>query len=289
MSFFDEDIKKSVWEGKIPVVFTLSPNDLTSHLPPSSIALMVPRNSYFPLITNAVRDHFSFSTLVISDELWLEYKGAPLKWHIPVGVLFDTLVGDTGTPTQWNLTVHFQSYPERTLLRCPNEEFWAINKLFYPQTSSGYKHVPIRLVQANRAPVQDLIAPLGDNGTEVTLETLFGRIPFSSIHLATQTQTENLSPTQSSHQSSPPSPSHSTSSGNHNADSFTTLLQYLKSGSGRYCIQGIEPPLESSLVWLSEYFSHPDNFFSTSTSTPINTSTSSFTSPSSQATPPFYH
>ena len=28
----------------------------------------------------------------------------------------------------------------------------------------------------------------------------------------------------------------------------------------RVIIQGIEPPLETSLQWLSEHFSHPDNF-----------------------------
>eukprot|EP01132_Coremiostelium_polycephalum_P004055 gene4055-5077_t len=324
MSFFDEDIKKSVWEGKIPVIFSLSPNDLTSHMPPASFTLMAPRNSYFPLITGTVKDHFSSSTLLFQlDEMWLEYNGIPIKWHYPIGVLYDTLVGSDPhniTSQQWNLVVHFQSYPEKTILKCQNEDsvktyyknvlkeanfikhgditklnnlninqsnelwdglknhdydkFWSINKIFFPNSSSGYKNIPFRIIYNNKPPIQELIPPLDSSGAEITLENLFSRISFSSISnlLSPSSSSSSSSTTTSpSLQLSSPTSSFNNNSNNQESSTSTTtttstantessLLQHILSSSVKYKIQGIEPPLESSLAWLSEYFSHPDNF-----------------------------
>ncbi|EFA82416.1 autophagy protein 5 [Heterostelium album PN500] len=333
MSFFDEDVKKSIWEGKIPIMFTLSPNDLTSHIPPSSLSfvivmmmmmmmltfanqktkkMFVPRNSYFPLITGVVKDHFSYSTLVISDsELWLEYKGIPLKWHIPIGVLFDMLVAtpDTTASQIWNITVHFQSFPEKVLLRCSNEDairtyyknvlkeanyikqgdinklnnlsinqtnelwdglklhdyekFWSINKMFYP--GNGYKHIPYRIIQNNKAPLQDLISPINENGQETTLESLFSKIAFNnSNNSSSNNNNNNNNSNNNSNNNNNIDTSNetqqSTTTLSSSSTNSTTLLQVLNSGSIRYSIQGIEPPLNSSLIWLGDYFSHPDNF-----------------------------
>lgn len=37
------------------------------------------------------------------DRIWFDYNGLPLKWHIPVGVLFDMLCCNADLP--WRLTV----------------------------------------------------------------------------------------------------------------------------------------------------------------------------------------
>ncbi|CAJ1456711.1 unnamed protein product [Effrenium voratum] len=39
-------------------------------------------------------------------ELWFDYNNIALKWHFPVGVLCDSLVG-LEVPVPWDLTVHF--------------------------------------------------------------------------------------------------------------------------------------------------------------------------------------
>ncbi|EGC33469.1 hypothetical protein DICPUDRAFT_80751 [Dictyostelium purpureum] len=338
MSFFDEDIKKSVWEGKIPIIFTLSPDDLTSHLPPSPYTFMAPRNSYFPLITSVVKEYFSSSTLVLLDEMWLEYRGIPLKWHVPIGVLYDTLVlsksGGVIEQPYWNIVVHFQSYPDKILLKCPNieavrtyyknvlkeatfikqgdinkfnnltinqsndlwdglknhdyDKFWSVNKKFAPNSYKEYKNIPIRLIINYKPPVQELIPVYdGENSTtEITLENLFSKIPYDSVsslfnYISNSNNTGNLSPPLS------PSDRNSAEVDNNIENSinqsslppsaeYSNLLQFMKACGIKYRIQGIEPPLDSSAVWLYEYFSHPDNFIYITLFDPSNLDNNSF-------------
>lgn len=41
---------------------------------------------------------------------WFDYRGLPLKWHLPLGVLYD-LVSEPGE-RPWTLTLHYQGYPD---------------------------------------------------------------------------------------------------------------------------------------------------------------------------------
>lgn len=53
------------------------------------------------------------------NEMWLEYNGAPLKWHLPIGVLHDLHAEDIQLP--WNITVHFDKFPENVIMHCHNK------------------------------------------------------------------------------------------------------------------------------------------------------------------------
>jgi len=92
----------------------------------SPLQLSVPRLSYLPLAASPrVRKYFesNVQSLMAREELWYSclWNGEriPLKWHYPIGVLYD-LYGLNALP--WTVTVHFAAFPAERLLRCPDEE-----------------------------------------------------------------------------------------------------------------------------------------------------------------------
>ncbi len=73
---------------------------------------MISRQTYFPLVMDKVQRHFSefVSTSIKNNEIWLDYNGTPLKWHYPVGLLFDLYAnegGESSANLPWNINVHF--------------------------------------------------------------------------------------------------------------------------------------------------------------------------------------
>ncbi|KAK9871414.1 hypothetical protein WA026_011665 [Henosepilachna vigintioctopunctata] len=108
----DREILRELWEGKLPVCFKLDLDEVVEMQQPDPFYLMVSRVSYFPLVIDKVRKHFL--RYVASDKMdqvmWLDYNGQPLKWHYPIGVLFDLLVSVDDLP--WTITAHFEKLPE---------------------------------------------------------------------------------------------------------------------------------------------------------------------------------
>jgi autophagy-related protein 5 len=90
-----------------------------------------PRLSYLPSLLPRLRAFFSPSLIEPSSQHhdgWFAFEGVPLKWHYPVGLLFDLYAGaDPATkssvdppeasPLPWRLTVHFSDWPLEDLVR----------------------------------------------------------------------------------------------------------------------------------------------------------------------------
>lgn len=119
-----EEVRKLIWEGCVPIQFHLTPNEVIVPQPPPPYFIMVPRNSYLPLISHKLYQHFASSAPVIGEEMWFEYNSTPIKWHYPVGVLYDLLVTSSlqQNTGPWKIDIHFQAYPSEHILRCPDEE-----------------------------------------------------------------------------------------------------------------------------------------------------------------------
>ncbi|XP_021082986.1 autophagy protein 5 isoform X3 [Mesocricetus auratus] len=134
----DKDVLRDVWFGRIPTCFTLYQDEITER-EAEPYYLLLPRVSYLTLVTDKVKKHFQ-KALRQEDvsEIWFEYEGTPLKWHYPIGLLFDLLASSSALP--WNITVHFKSFPEKDLLHCPSKDAVEAHFMSCMKEADALKH-----------------------------------------------------------------------------------------------------------------------------------------------------
>ncbi|XP_077018645.1 autophagy protein 5 isoform X1 [Tamandua tetradactyla] len=134
----DKDVLRDVWFGRIPACFTLYQDEITKR-EAEPYYLLLPRVSYLTLVTDKVKKHFQ-KVMRQEDisEIWFEYEGTPLKWHYPIGLLFDLLASSSALP--WNITVHFKSFPEKDLLHCPSKDVIEAHFMSCMKEADALKH-----------------------------------------------------------------------------------------------------------------------------------------------------
>lgn len=98
-----------IWNGTLNVTIVLE-NTSTEYLLP------IYRNSYFPLHFPAIVEYFARIQPEINNHpVWLEYKGTPLQWNLPVGVLYDLMM--LPQHDQWCLTLRYVlPYPGEAII-----------------------------------------------------------------------------------------------------------------------------------------------------------------------------
>ncbi|PKU76113.1 Autophagy protein 5 [Dendrobium catenatum] len=120
MELCSEEAVRLVWEGAIPLQIHLHESEVTTLPPPPPVLILGPRIGYLPLLVTVIKPHFNDTLPPGVDSVWFDYKGLPLKWYIPTGVLFDLLCAEPERP--WNLTVHFRGHPGEILTPCGGED-----------------------------------------------------------------------------------------------------------------------------------------------------------------------
>ncbi|CAL9127767.1 unnamed protein product [Musa acuminata var. zebrina] len=120
MEVFSEEAAKYVWGGAIPLQIRLHESEVTTLPPPPPALVLGSRIGYFPLLVPLIKPYFSSTLPPGEDTVWFDYNGLPLKWYVPIGVLFDLLSAEPERP--WNLTVHFRGYPGDVLTPCDSED-----------------------------------------------------------------------------------------------------------------------------------------------------------------------
>lgn len=261
----DREVLREIWDGKIPICFVLSEEDLAASAEqPDPLYFLVPRQSYFPLVTDKVTRHFQkYVNQEKQGEMWLEDEGQPLKWHYPIGVLFDLNGADNKLP--WTLSVHFQNFPEEELLHCPNKD--AVESYFMSMVkeADALKHrgqvINSMQKKDHRQLWMGLLTDKFDQFWSVNRklmehsgDELFKHIPFRIYQGDLQFIQRLFRPLSES-------------------GALHTLRDLLQQFFPQallpedselkmfhVIIQGIEPPLDTPIQWLSEHFSHPDNF-----------------------------
>ncbi|KAL3117163.1 hypothetical protein niasHT_007566 [Heterodera trifolii] len=120
----DFEARRTVWDSKVPVEFSLDNSEsvLATH---QSCFMMLSRVSYFPVYLDK-----TLKVLTSGDaseeqllNVWLQFDGQILKWHYPIGVLYDIYHGNAGDgqTTPWPITVHLKNFPDE-LIRCRTKE-----------------------------------------------------------------------------------------------------------------------------------------------------------------------
>ncbi|XP_074982713.1 autophagy protein 5 isoform X2 [Caretta caretta] len=134
----DKDVLRDVWFGRIPTCFMLYQDEITER-EAEPYYLLLPRISYLTLVTDKVKKHFQ-KVMRQEDvtEIWFEYEGTPLKWHFPIGLLFDLHASNTALP--WNITVHFKNFPEKDLLHCPSKDVIEAHFMACVKEADALKH-----------------------------------------------------------------------------------------------------------------------------------------------------
>ncbi|XP_063598057.1 autophagy protein 5-like [Penaeus indicus] len=255
----DREILREVWDGRVAVCVQLASEDCNTLSAPDPYYLMVPRLSYFPLVTEKVRKHFlRFITTELNDaEMWLESDGTPLKWHYPVGVLFDLHCGGASLP--WNLTAHFSHFPEHELIKCSSREVVESHFLSSLKEADGLKHRGQIITNMQSKDHKQLWMGLCNDKfdqfwainrklMDSSSEEGFKHIPFR-LHLPCQPPIQRLI-----------RPLADDGRKITLGDLLQEFLPDSNNEGDRVVIQGIEAPRETPLQWLSEHLSHPDNF-----------------------------
>jgi autophagy-related protein 5 len=139
------DLQSKIWTGSIPLEIHLSASDCRTYDDSEPYFIQVPRLSYLAFILPRLHA-FVLSDLINPDveahDAWLSFEDVPLKWHYPLGLLYDLLSGaepidttsgssgrdavasssaaqpdsTTNAPLPWRLTVHYTDYPDDQLI-----------------------------------------------------------------------------------------------------------------------------------------------------------------------------
>eukprot|EP00747_Dinoflagellata_sp_TGD_P058011 gnl/TRDRNA2_/TRDRNA2_150919_c0_seq2.p1 gnl/TRDRNA2_/TRDRNA2_150919_c0~~gnl/TRDRNA2_/TRDRNA2_150919_c0_seq2.p1 ORF type:complete len:332 (-),score=54.07 gnl/TRDRNA2_/TRDRNA2_150919_c0_seq2:119-1114(-) len=110
-SLVEEDARRRLRKGKVLLRIRLAGNEIASLKEPSPLFSLQPRVAYLPFLYNDVYEHFKSCLpprMGQSYEIWFDYNDIALKWHYPLGVLCDVLVGAGSVPVPLDLTVHFR-------------------------------------------------------------------------------------------------------------------------------------------------------------------------------------
>ena len=137
------DIQTKIWSGSIPLEIRLAASDCRTYEVSDPYLAQPPRLTYLAFLLP--RLHTFFAPFLIDpnvevNEAWLSLEGVPLKWHYPLGLLYDLFSGaepangkppgkgqdqsqpapveapaDVG-PIPWRLILHFTDYPGEQLI-----------------------------------------------------------------------------------------------------------------------------------------------------------------------------
>ncbi|KAK8168017.1 autophagy protein Apg5-domain-containing protein [Phyllosticta citrichinensis] len=89
-------VQKQIWNGSIPLQISLASTDCRTFDESDPYLIQVPRLSYIPFLLGRLHAFFAPSLInpdVQPSQGWLSFEDVPLKWHHPIGLLYDLYSG----------------------------------------------------------------------------------------------------------------------------------------------------------------------------------------------------
>ncbi|CAF0728095.1 unnamed protein product [Adineta steineri] len=288
----DKEITRELWQSRIPICFLLSEEDkskVNRSETPEPFYLMLSRHLYFPCIIDKISRYYSTyykenltdSTNNISlHNLWLEYESIPLKWHYPIGVLYDLYTSSLSSTSSchlpWQIIVHLSKFPENELIRFPDKETIEAHYMTTLKEADALKHKGQIIGDMQKRDHKQLWNSLFqdkyENFWNINMKLMsytdnlqyFRYIPFR-IYILDRVFIQKLfSPYDIEHDKWMTLNDLIQFSLNHEAQcerlSNEKEILNINIKDYRVIIHGVQPPLHTPIQWLSEYFSYPDNF-----------------------------
>ncbi|KAK4939152.1 Autophagy protein 5 [Elasticomyces elasticus] len=126
-----QTLQQTVWQARIPLEIRLAASESRTFDGADPYLIAFPRLSYLPLLLPRLHAFF-YDSLIADPESISPYAGhftydnVPLKWHLPLGLLYDIYVLSTQDAGQdddspslslpFKLTLHFAPDPDRPTL-----------------------------------------------------------------------------------------------------------------------------------------------------------------------------
>ncbi|OQR78337.1 autophagy protein 5-like [Tropilaelaps mercedesae] len=296
----DRATVNKVWSGQVPTCFKLAEQDCGRLEAPDPFYIMLPRISYLPFFWEKVQNHFSryVASEYRDSQLWLETPVDPasvlsgsvsLRWHLPIGVLYDLHGGRT---LPWTIIVHFRDFPEKELIPCPSKqvaEAYFMNSVKEADFLKTRKKVMTAMTQSERRQMTASLYSLqaetfwAVNRKLMFMSESWKHIPLRVFLSQPPTDSSSVQPTVEQLQKlvpiSGPCGLTSTDGESEPLTLRQVLLQWLQkyhSANGKLddsqemkhvweedmevILHGIHAPLDVPLSWLSVNMSYADNF-----------------------------
>ena len=119
------EIRHKNFQGSLPIQVTIDDSDIYTDKDIPTYYVMQPRMSYLFLLTPQINEFYAEYLDMYSftkDDFWYSYKGQPLRFDIPLGVIYDTLAeidksnnGSNLASLPFKITFHYRNFPSKSL------------------------------------------------------------------------------------------------------------------------------------------------------------------------------
>ncbi|USW57849.1 Putative autophagy protein Atg5, UblA [Septoria linicola] len=141
-------LQTKIWSGSIALEIRLAASDCRTYDVSEPYLVQFPRLSYLGFLLPRLHAFFTPSLItpeVSAHDAWISFEGVPMKWHYPLGLLYDLFSGaepldldppglsdpaessilpsnSTAVATiPWKLVIHYSDFPDEQLIQLDAE------------------------------------------------------------------------------------------------------------------------------------------------------------------------